>query len=114
MVSMEDVPDTRESNNKALSLQCKHKHEKEELAKQKGMENASDEYIEAMIYCQLWDSDSACKTVADVIRYMMTLKYKKDKLQMLKDNTQMCVLGMGWKQFKTQWSKMVHRKQFMS
>eukprot|EP00957_Ditylum_brightwellii_P140735 10721232-Ditylum_brightwellii.AAC.1 len=65
MVCMEDAPATKESNNKALSLQCQCRHEKEELVKQKGMENASDEYIEAMIYHQLCDSDVACKTVAD-------------------------------------------------
>eukprot|EP00957_Ditylum_brightwellii_P062270 4725315-Ditylum_brightwellii.AAC.1 len=33
MVSMEDALATRESNNKALSLQYQRKHEKEELAK---------------------------------------------------------------------------------
>lgn len=69
------------------------------------MEDASDDYIEALIFLQLCDADAACKTITNVRRHLSFLQYKKDKLQMLKDNIQRRVLVMGWTQFKTQYSK---------
>ena len=47
---MEDAPATRDSNNTALSIQRQRRREKEELLKQKGIKDALNEYIEALIY----------------------------------------------------------------
>ena len=41
---------------------------------------------------------------------MKALTYKKDKLDMLKYNIQICVIIFGWEEFKTQWSKDGHQK----
>ena len=101
MVSMEDAPATRDYNNVALSLQRQRRREKEKLQEEKGMKDVSNEYIEALMFCQLWDSGAACKTIPDVTRRLKFLRYKKEKLQMLKDNIQIRVLGMGWSQLKT-------------
>lgn len=53
----------------------------------------------------MWDSDAACKTIQDVNNRLKTLQYKKDMLEMLKDNIRIRVIGFGWTQFKCQWSK---------
>ena len=59
MVATEDAPYTRDSNNEALALQRKRKREKEQLVADKGLEKASDQFIEALILRQIWDSDAA-------------------------------------------------------
>ena len=68
------------------------------------MENASDDYIESLIYRSMWDSEASMKTINDVTAGLKCLKYKKDKLQALKDNIQIRYKGFGWEDWKTQWS----------
>ena len=104
IVSMEDAPETRQSNNKSVELQREFKRKKEEIKKQKGLENASDEYIEALIYHSMWDSEACWKTNSDIVNGLKNLKYKKDKLQALKDNIQIRYKGFGWDEWKTHWS----------
>ena len=104
MVAMEDAPETRQSNNKSVELQREFKRKKEEIKKQKGLENASDEYIEALIYYSMWDSEACWKTNSDIVNGLKNLKHKKDKLQALKDNIQIRYKGFGWDEWKTHWS----------
>ena len=40
--------------------------QKEEAVKDKGNEDADDEFIECMIYHRMWDSEAFRKTVAEV------------------------------------------------
>jgi len=44
------------------------------------------------------------KTANDVASCLKSLKYKKDKLQALKDNIQICYKGFGWENWHTHWS----------
>ena len=80
------------------------KQKKEESKKMKGLEDASDDYIEALIYHSMWDSEACMKTVNDVTTGLKNLKYKKDKLQALKDNIQIRYKGFGWENWKRHWS----------
>ena len=105
MVAMEDAPYTRDSNNVTLALQRKRKREKEQHVAEKGLEKASDQFIKALVLRQMWDSDAACKTVDDVTNRLQLLKYKKDKMAMLTDNIEIRVVGFGWQEFRTEWSK---------
>ena len=105
MTAMEDAPATRQSNNASLDAQRAMKQKKEELKKQIGLENASDDYIEALIYHSMWDSEACMKTVKDITTGLKSLKYKKDKLQALKDNIQIRYRGFGWEDWKSQWSR---------
>ena len=104
MAAMEDAPATRQSNSAAIDAQRAMKRKKEELKKQKELENASDDHIESLIYHSMWDSEACMKTVNDVTTGLKVLKYKKDKLQALKDNIQIRYKGFGWDDWKTQWS----------
>ena len=63
---MEDAPRTRIKNNDNLSRARKWISQKEEAAKDKGNEDAEDEFIECMIYPRMWDSEACWKTVAEV------------------------------------------------
>lgn len=104
MAAMEDAPATRQSNIASIDAQRAMKRKKEELKKQTELENASDDYIEALIYHSMWDSEACMKTPNDVTSGLKNLKYKKDKIQALKDNIQIRYRGFGWDEWKTHWS----------
>ena len=57
-----------------------------ELTQEKGFEYAEDECIEALIYHRMWSSAACWKTIGAVTEGLKNLKYKKDKLGVLKDN----------------------------
>ena len=104
MVAMEDAPATRKSNVASVEAQRAMKAQKEELKKQKELANASDDYIESLIYHLMWNSEACMKTLNDVNSCLKNLNYKKDKLQALKDNIQIRYKGFGWEEWKTNWS----------
>ncbi len=49
------------------------------------LENADDDYIDALIYLRMWSTDACWKTVSDVTEGLKYLKYKKDKIAAVKD-----------------------------
>ena len=104
MVAVEEAPATRKSNNTSVDAQREMKAQKEELKKKKELANTSDEYIESLIYHSMWGSEACMNTLNDVARCLKNLKYKKDKLQALKDNIQIRYKGFGWEDWKTNWS----------
>ena len=53
----------------------------------------------------MWSSDVCWKTIGAVTDGLKNIKYKKYKLGVLKDNIQIRYLGLGWDEYKTQWSK---------
>ena len=63
MVAMEDAPATRKSNNASVDAQRKMKAQKEELKKKKELANASDDFIESLIYHSMWGSEACMKTL---------------------------------------------------
>ena len=65
MMCMEDTPKTRKPNNNNLNRSHQWQAQKEEMAKEKGLENAEDKFIESLIYHKMWDSEASWKTAAD-------------------------------------------------
>jgi hypothetical protein len=56
IVGMTDAPDTRKCNNEDLEKQATARRIKEELIKEKGLEKATEEYIDALYYYQMYFS----------------------------------------------------------
>ena len=83
---MEDAPRTRIKNNDNLSRACKWRLQKEEAAKDKGNEDTEEEFIECMIYLNIWDSEACWKMVAEVTAGLRDIKTKDGKVAALKDN----------------------------
>ena len=81
------------------------KRQKEEALKQLGLEKATEEHIECLIYHMMYGSERCWKTTDKVREGMKGLRYKKDKEQALKDNIQMRFRGLGWVDCHTTWSK---------
>jgi len=101
---MEDSPGTRVSNNKSLSEQRAFRQKKEETAKQHNLGRASDQYIDALIYYEMGNSEACWNTVAEVTAGLKKIVYQKDKFKALKDNIQIRYKGYGWDSWKTSWS----------
>ena len=104
MSAMEDSPGTRVSNNKSLSEQRAFRQKKEETAKQHNLGRASDQYIDALIYYEMGNSEACWNTVAEVTAGLKKIVYQKDKFKALKDNIQIRYKGYGWDSWKTSWS----------
>ena len=59
------------------------------------MENAQDDCIEALILQRMWYSRKCYKTATEVTTRLKALTYKKDKIDMLKDNIRIRVIVSG-------------------
>ena len=62
MCSVQEAPDTRQSNTDSMDRQSNSKQQKDKLVKREGLEKAADEFIPYLIYRQMWDSDWRWKT----------------------------------------------------
>ena len=104
-VAMEDAPKTTETNNVLLNRQREAKRLKVEIAKEKILQKATENYIEAVYYNRMYRSDACWKTVREVSNGVKKLNTKKDKYEALKENIKIRVIGFGWDQFHQAWSK---------
>ena len=94
----------RLKNNDNLSRARKWISQKEEAAKDKGNEDAEDEFIECMIYHRMWDSEAFWKTVTEVTVGLRYIKTKGGKVVALKDNIRIRWKGLGWMECETSWT----------
>ena len=112
MAVIEMAPATQVTNQQALERQRVAKREKEKLLKEKGMWKATDEYIECLIYHQMWISERCWKTSAKVRAGVRAPQFKKDNEEAIKDNIRIRWLGMGWvEEAETSWSENGVKKQ---
>ena len=69
------------------------------------MDKATESYIDTIYYREMYKSVVWWKTISEVKRELKKLKSKTAKLNALKENIRMRVIGLGWKDFATPWSK---------
>ena len=69
---------------------------KSELTREKVFEYSKNEFIEALIYHNMWSSAECWKTIGAVTEVLKKIKYNKYKLGVLKDNIQIRYLGLEW------------------
>ena len=85
LVAMADAQQTRRRNNEDLQLQAKARREKEELAKEKNMDKATEEYIEATYLIKMFDSDACVKddpkNVGKLLKKLGSMTAKYDALK---------------------------------
>ena len=69
------------------------------------MDKAKEELVEASYYWEMYNSDVCWKGQQSIVKKMLgRLKSDSAKLEALKENIQMHVIGLGWKQFAIVWS----------
>ena len=108
MAAMEDTPETQVSNNASITKQREMKRLKEEAAKKQGLEDAEDEYVEALILHGMYNSEACWKTLEDVTTGLRSMQFKYQKVDALKENILIRTKGFGgeWSEkFHTNWSK---------
>ena len=63
---VQEYPTIKQSNTDAMDRQRNDKQEREKLVKWEGLEKATYEFIQCVIYRQMWDSDWSWKTAGEV------------------------------------------------
>jgi hypothetical protein len=87
-----------------LEAQRAAKRRKEELAAENGREKASEGYIDALYYHEMWGSPACWKTAAKATAEYAKLNSTSAKLEALKEQIRIRVLGLGWKDLACAWS----------
>jgi hypothetical protein len=104
-VAIEDAPVTISINRDDLDKQREAKRKKEEMIKKKSLEKAKKCLVEASYYWEIYHSDVCWKGKHSIVHKMLgRLKSESAKLEALKENIRMQVVGLGWKQFAITWS----------
>ena len=77
---------------------------------QEGNDKMTDLMINRLIYRRMYELDRAWNTVVAVRKGVKDLKYNKYKMAGLRENIQMCYLGMGRDDAQTNWSENRNQK----
>ena len=102
---MKDSLSTKQYNSDALWEQRKARKLKDELAKEKSLEKASEEHVEAYYYHKMYHFPACWRSEEEVDTELEKIKTKADKLYAVKENILIRVKGFGWKEFAHPWSK---------
>ena len=105
IMARQDRDKVRKYDTSALEKQRAAKEKKEEVLKKRGFERASEAYIDGIYYHEMFNSQACWRTSGQMDRELKKLKSKSAKLNGLKENIRMRVLGLGWKDLATAWSK---------
>jgi hypothetical protein len=87
-----------------LKVQREARRRKEELAAEKGREKATEGYVEALYYFEMWESAACWKTAAEATAEYAKLTSTAARLQALKEQIRIRVQGFGWKDLACAWS----------
>jgi hypothetical protein len=105
MVAIEDAPETISVNRDDLDKQREAKRKKKKMIKKKSLERAKEDLVEASYYWEMYHSDVCWKGKQSIVGKMLgRFKSESAKIEALKKNIRMHVIGLGWKQFAITWS----------
>jgi hypothetical protein len=97
LVAMEDAPSTSRQNCADIQAQDTARREKEELLKEKNLEDATKEFIGGLYYHRMYFSPACWKDDYRIVaRELRKLSSESAKYQALKENIQIRVKGFGW------------------
>jgi hypothetical protein len=106
LTAMSDAPDTQKQNNDDLERQATARRIKEEIIREKNLEKATEEYIDALYYYQMYFSPACWKTDPTVVaKELKKLTSETMKYSALKENKTIRVKEMSWEWCRHAWSK---------
>ena len=106
LTAMTDAPATRKRNNDDLERQAKARWIKEELIKEKNLERASKEHIDALYYYQMYFSPPCWKGDPKIVATeLKKLTSETMRYSALKENIMIRVKGLSWEWCHHAWSK---------
>ena len=88
-VAMQDSKTMRKMDSEAINKQREVKAKKDEIKKQKKLDNATKEHINALCYYEIYKSPACWNTAAEVNEQLKHLKSKTAKITNLKNQTLM-------------------------
>ena len=103
-MSIKDAPKTRAATEKALFEQWETKRRRGEIAREKKIGAAKEEYILALYYHEKHASAACWKTINQVDQELERLHSVSAKLKALKEQIRIRVVGFGWSDLHTTWS----------
>ena len=91
----------------AADLAAQHEcvRAKAELAKAKGLTTKSEQFIDALYYHEMYFSERRITTLSKVTAALKKLSSEAKRIEELKEQIRMRVLGLGWPDLHTPWSK---------
>ena len=104
-VCMIDAPLTKKANTEASATLRAAKHHREQLEQEAFLEKATERQMDILTFHDMYSQPVCWKTEEEVDEAMNNLTTKKAKLEALKDNILIWVIGFGWRQFQHPWSK---------
>ena len=113
LMTKEYAAKTHKYDNDALEGQQAEKRRKEELMKDNNKKKASESYIDALYYHEMYFSPACWKTENIVDHEPQKLKSKSAKLYALKEDIRIRILGLGWSNFSMTWSKYGKEKSIL-
>ena len=101
------MPQPHKQNNDDLERQAKVRRIKEELIKEKSLEKATEEYIDALYYYQIYFSTACWKNDPKIVASteLKKLTLETMKYSALKENIMIQVKGLSWEWCHHAWSK---------
>ena len=105
-VGIEDAPQTAYIHREELDKQREAKRKKKEMIEKKSLGKAEEALVEALYYWDMYVLDVCWKGKQSIVKTMLErLQSESAKVEALKENIQMRVIGLGWKQFAITWSQ---------
>jgi hypothetical protein len=103
--AVENAQATRRKFDNALERYAVGRWEKEELAMQKKIDALREEYIVGVYFYEMYHSERCWKTKRVARAQFGLLGSEAARLRAVKDQHQICTLGLGWMQATHPWSK---------
>ena len=101
----EEVSSTIKYTEKALKQQRDAKQQKKELVLEEKMKKATEEFILALYYYNMYNTEKCWMTEADVDKELPKIKSKSGQLKEIKEQIRIRVIGLGWSDLHTPWSE---------
>ena len=103
-MAIKHAPKLRSETKKALFEQRESKRKRVEQLQEKQLKSAEEEYVLALYYHDKYDSEACWKTAAKVDEQLEQLRSNTAKLNALKEQIRIRVVGFGWTEFHITWS----------
>ena len=95
--AIKEVPKVRAAEREAIVKQQDYKQVKREAMIKNNLEKASKTYSQQLIFLEMYHSSACWKTVEEVNRIFRKIVSTTQKLEAIKDQIKMRVIGLGWK-----------------
>ena len=103
--AMGKTKQVRKKEQEAIDNQQERRAKRLELMKKAGYEKATQHLIDCLYYHDMYNSVRRWKTAEEVDEMLGKLRSKTAKLEELKEQIRMRVLGLGWEDLHHPWSK---------